>query len=186
MENLNLEQLVKLRTKMILEGKDIKNINYLIESKEEEYSTYITEDVSGTGGPSGAVTSSATGVGGGGVAYSNANIGGMGAVVSPQPSSFAGVTTEPGYSAGGGKSGSGDIGVPYNAGGKKVFQKVSSDNRRGSNRRRKNKVLAGLKQALGKKLDFTYGEGGSPKGGKIMSFDNFKKDNLSKVTKVSQ
>jgi hypothetical protein len=65
----------------------------------------------------------------------------MGSVVSPQPSMFAGVTTEPGYSDGGGKVGSGDISVPYNPGGrKKVFQKISADNRKGTNKRRKNKI----------------------------------------------
>lgn len=183
MKNLNLVELVELRTKMILEGKDVKEINYLIESKEEEYSNYLLEG--STGGPGGAVTSSAIGTGGGGVAYGNTNIGGSGDVRSSQPSSFAGVTTEPGYSAGGGKSGT-DIGVPYNAGGTKMFQKVPVDNRRGSNKRRKNKMIAGLKQSIGKKIDFTYGEGGAPKSGKIMSFDNFKKDSLSKVTKIKQ
>jgi hypothetical protein len=36
-------------------------------------------------------------------------IAGMGAVVSAQPSSQAGVTTDPGYASGGGSTGSGDI-----------------------------------------------------------------------------
>jgi hypothetical protein len=43
-------------------------------------------------------------------AYSGASIAGMGAVVSAQPSSQAGVTTDPGYASGGGSTGSGDIG----------------------------------------------------------------------------
>ena len=139
MKNFTLEQLVQLRTKMILEKKDINSINLLIESKELEYSEYIKED-GATGGPSGSVNAASVGYGGGGVAYANAATGGMGAVTAAQPANTAGVTTEPGYTAGGGKTGS-DIGVPYNAGGTKVFQKVPADNRTGasSNRRRKNK-----------------------------------------------
>jgi hypothetical protein len=43
-KNLNIEQLVELRTKMILEGQKLDEINSLIESKEIEYSSYIKED----------------------------------------------------------------------------------------------------------------------------------------------
>jgi len=42
-------------------------------------------------------------------AYSGGSVAGMGAVVSAQPSAQSGVTTEPGYSSGGGSTGSGDI-----------------------------------------------------------------------------
>ena len=110
----------------------------------------------------------------------------MGSVVSPQPSMFAGVTTEPGYSSGGGKEGSGDVSVPYNPGGrKKVFQKIAVDNRKGSNKRRKNKMIQGLKNIFSQKQDYTSGQGKS-KSGKIMNFDSFSKDDLNKVTKVKQ
>ena len=101
MKNFTLEQLVQLRTKMILEKKDINSINLLIESKELEYSEYIKED-GATGGPSGSVNAASVGYGGGGVAYANAATGGMGAVTAAQPANTAGVTTEPGYTAGGG------------------------------------------------------------------------------------
>jgi hypothetical protein len=99
---------------------------------------------------------------------------------------FAGVTTEPGYSAGGGSVGSGDISVPYNPGGrKKVFQKIPVDNRKGTNKRRKNKMIQGLKNIFSQKQDYTAGQGGS-KPSKIMNFDKFSKDDLNKVTRVKQ
>jgi hypothetical protein len=182
--NLNIEELVELRTKMILEGKDVSQINFLIDCKESEYLNYLFED-GATGGPSGAAGAASIGMGGGGVAYGNAAIGGMGAVVAAQPSNNAGVTTEPGYSAGGGKTGSGDIGVPYNAGGTKVFQKMPVDNRKGSNKRRKNKILAGLKSVFANRQDFTSGQG-KDKPKRVMNFDNFTKDELSKVTRNKQ
>jgi hypothetical protein len=186
MKNFTLEQLVQLRTKMILEKKDINSINLLIESKELEYSEYIKED-GATGGPSGSVNAASVGYGGGGVAYANAATGGMGAITAAQPANTAGVTTEPGYTSGGGKTGSGDIGVPYNAGGTKVFQKVPADNRTGAstNRRRKNKMLAGLKSVFAKRQDFTASQGKrtSPK---VMNFNDFQKDKINTVTKIDQ
>jgi hypothetical protein len=124
-------------------------------------------------------------MGGGGVAYSNAATGGMGAVVAAQPSTNTGVTTEPGYSSGGGKTGSGDVSVPYNTGGTKVFQKVPIDNRKGSNKRRKNKILAGLKSVFSNRQDFTAGQG-KEKPSKLMSFDSFSKEELNKVTHNKQ
>jgi hypothetical protein len=183
MKNFTLEQLVQLRTKMILEKKDINSINLLIESKELEYSEYIKED-GATGGPSGSVNAASVGYGGGGVAYANAATGGMGAVTAAQPANTAGVTTEPGYTAGGGKTGT-DISIPYNAGGTKMFQKAPVDNRRGTNKRRKNKVLAGLKSVFANRQDFTAGQA-KDKPKRVMNFDSFSKDELSKVTKVKQ
>lgn len=183
--NLNLEELIELRANFLREGIDTKNISLMIDCKEAEYVIGIKEDVSGTGGPGGAAGAASIGIGGGGVAYGNAAIGGMGAVVSAQPSNNTGVTTEPGYTMGGGKSGSGDIGVPYNTGGNKVFQKIKVDNRKGTNRRRKNKVLAGLKSALMSRKDFMAGQG-EAKPKKLMSFDTFSKDELEKVTRVKQ
>ena len=41
---MSIEELVELRTKMILEKKNIKEINSIIESKEREYVEYIMED----------------------------------------------------------------------------------------------------------------------------------------------
>jgi hypothetical protein len=184
-KNLSLEELFTLRTKMILEGKDIERISDLILEREQDYVNYLYEDTA-TGGPSGAAGAASVGYGGNGVGYSNATTAGMGSVVSPQPSMFAGVTTEPGYSAGGGKEGSGDISVPYNPGGrKKVFQKIPVDNRKGSSKRRKNKMIQGLKNIFSQKQDYTAGQGNN-KPSKIMNFDSFSKGDLNKVTKVKQ
>jgi len=183
--NLSLEDLFKLRSDMILENKNVDEINKIIFLKEIDYVKFINEDTA-TGGPSGAVGAGSVGYGGNGVAYTNATTAGMGSVVSPQPSMFAGVTTEPGYSQGGGSVGSGDVSVPYNPGGrKKVFQKVPVDNRKGTNKRRKNKMIQGLKNIFSQKQDYTAGQGNS-KPSKIMNFDNFSKEDLNKVTRVKQ
>jgi hypothetical protein len=179
--NLSLEKLFELRSEKYLKGEDITEISEQIYFSEKEYLKYINEDTSATGGPSGAVGSSTVGYGGNGVAYSNASVSGMGNVSSPQPSLFAGVTTEPGYSSSGGKVGSGDISIPYNPGGrKKVFQKVAIDNRKGSNKRRKNKILQNLKNIFSKKQDYTTDQGVS-KPSKIMNFDSFSKGDLNKL-----
>jgi hypothetical protein len=185
LKNLSIEELFELRGEMILEGKNTSKISDLILEKESQYLNYINEDTA-TGGPSGAAGAATVGYGGNGVGYANATTAGMGAVVSPQPSMFAGVTTEPGYSAGGGSVGSGDISVPYNPGGrKKVFQKIAVDNRKGTNKRRKNKMIQGLKNIFSQKQDYTAGQGNS-KPSKIMNFDNFSKDDLNEVTRVKQ
>lgn len=184
LHNLNLEQLFELRSRFLLEGKDTKEISFIIDCKESQYIDSIFED-GATGGPAGSVGASSIGIGGNGVAYSNASIAGMGAVVSSQPSTNAGVTTEPGYTSGGGQIGSGDIGVPLNAGGTKVFQKIPVDNRKGNSKRRKNKMLAGLKTAIMNRQDFTAGQG-KVKPSKVMNFDNFSKSELNKVTHIKQ
>jgi hypothetical protein len=184
-QNLTLEQLIELRGNLVREGKDSSEISFLIDCKESEYLFSLFEDVSGTGGPAGSAGAATIGIGGGGVAYGNAAFGGMGAVVSAQPSNNTGVTTEPGYTAGGGKTGSGDVSVPYNTGGTKMFQKIPVDNRKGSNKRRKNKMLAQLKGALLNRQDFTKGQGDS-KPKKLMNFDSFSKDDLNKIKKVNQ
>lgn len=183
---LSLPQLFDLRGQMISEGLDTDPISNLIQMREQEYIDSIYEDVSGTGGPAGSAGAASIGMGGGGVGYANAAIGGMGAVTAAQPSIYAGSTMEPGFSAGGGRTGSGDVSVPYNTGGNKVFQKIAApDNRKGSNKRRKNKILQGLKNIFSQKQDYTSGQGKS-KPGKIMNFDSFSKDDLNKVTKVKQ
>jgi hypothetical protein len=172
LSKLNIEQLVKLRTNLILEGKDISDINLLIDRKEAEYINYIFED-GATGGPAGSAGAASIGIGGGGVAFSNASTSGMGDVISSQPSNNTGVTTEPGYTNGGGKTGSGDVSS-------NLRRKV--DNRKGTSKRRKNKILAGLKSALSNRQDFTAGQGKDrPK--RVMNFDNFTKDQTNVVKK---
>ena len=180
MDNLSLYELFSIRSEMIKSGLSVDKINKIIENKESQYRREINEDVSATGGPSGAVGGSS--VGSTGVAMANASISGMGNVVSSQPSSYSGVTMDPGYSAGGGITGSGDISVPYNTGGKKVFQKVptrkSDDNRFGTSKRRKSKMIGALK-TMKKASEMKPSK-------KLMRFDDFSKDNLMKITKVKQ
>lgn len=179
-ENLNIEQLYHLRGEMVKSGEDTSEINFLIDCQESEYYLSLKEDTSATGGPSGAVGGV---VSSGGVAFGNASISGTGAVTAAQPSNNAGVTSDPSFAAGGGTIGSGDIGFPYNAGPNKAFQKIPVDNRKGSNKRRKNKMLAGLKQTIMSRQDFTAGQGDS-KPKKLMDFDSFSKGEINKVTKV--
>lgn len=180
-QDLSLYELMNLKYYMIAEGRDVRQIDKLIERKETQ-NLGLYEDTSGTGGPAGSSGAASIGMGGGGVAYGSAATSGMGGVVSSQPSAFSGVTTDPGYSAGGGSVGSGDLSVPYNPGGrKKVFQKIPVDNRKGTNKRRKNKMLSGLKQVMGKKFDFTAGQG-QAKPKKVMNWETFSKEELSRVT----
>lgn len=181
LENLSIEELFDIRSKMFRDKQDISKISDIILEKERNYIDNVLNEDTATGGPSGAVASSNVGYGGSGVALANASIGGMGPVVSAQPSQFAGVTTEPGYTLGGGKVGSGDVSVPYNpGGGKKLSQKISA-NLRGTNKRRRGKLMGSLKNVFSKKQDFT-GVQSKPK--KIMSFDNFNKEELNKVTRI--
>jgi hypothetical protein len=179
MNNLSLYELVSIKNEMLKKGLNVDKINKIIENTENKYIREINEDVSATGGPSGAVGGSS--VGSSGVAMANASISGMGNVVSSQPSSYSGVTTDPGYSAGGGTIGSGDISVPYNTGGKKVFQKIptrKTDDRFGTNKRRKSKMMGALK-TMKKASEMKPSK-------KLMRFDDFSKDNLMKVTKVKE
>jgi hypothetical protein len=146
------------------------------------YRDFCLNEDDSTGGPAGAVASSSVGGGGNGVAYSNASIGGMGSVVAAQPSIYAGVTLDPGYSLGGGTVGSGDISIPYNSGPMKVFQKIKNplDSRRGSAKRRRNKEVEELKNALSPKKDYTASKGVNKM--KIVSFDKFKEMSKEPLT----
>ena len=156
-KNLEIQNLFEIRTKMILENKNVSEINRLIENKEMEYVRYLTED-------DGAAS---IGMGGNGVAYSNAAIGGMGAVVAAQPSNNTGTTIDPGYSSGGGLIGSGDISGGFNS------------------KRRKNKMLANLKSAFSKKQDYTSGQS-KVRTKKVMNFDDFSKNDMNTITRVTQ
>lgn len=181
--NKSLPELFELREQFLREGLSIDKITEIILTKEQEYVNSILED-----GPGGAAAAASTGVGGGGVGYANASIGGMGAVISSQPSQNAGATLDPNFSSGGGRVGSGDISVAYNPGGrKKVFQKLPAklDNRRGSSKRRRNKMIQGLKNILSQRQDYTSGEG-EVKKGNIMNFNKFSAEQVNKVTKVKQ
>ena len=182
---MSLEELFTLRGQLLTEGLDIDLLSEIILQKEDEYVKSIMED-----GPGGAAAAASIGIGGNGVAYANASTSGLGNVVNAQPSSYAGATTGDAYTKGGGFDGSGDtsINVPYNPGGrKKMFQKLAAPmtDRKGSSKRRRNKILRGLKDTFSMKQDYTAGQGKS-KPGKIMNFDSFSKDDLNKVTRVKE
>jgi hypothetical protein len=185
-----LEKLYSKRQDLILEGINIDEINSLIREEENAYSEYLKENTSAPGGP-GAVSS--------GVAFSTGVTLGMGAATSPQASSYAGVTTEPGYSAGGGEVGT-TISMPYSTSisskdsPKRIISQKDPLNK-GRKDRRNSKMLTGLKAALkSRKQDFTakqaqvpnFSAPTTPKSSKILSWDNFTKDNLNKVTKVKE
>ena len=191
LDQLDIEKLVELRTKMILEKESTSEINRIIDRKEREYSMMIREefDTSATGGPAGAST------GGdcfsGGVALGNASIGGMGAVTAAQPSSYAGSTIGSDWSDHGGTTGSGDISNPF-PGPDKMYQKTPTKEmgknhgpRTGKKSREKKLDLKAIKNALSKKQDYTVGSE-RPGTKKVMNFDDFQKSSLTKVTKVNQ
>jgi hypothetical protein len=48
LSELNIEELVEKRTRLILEGKSTSDINLLIDKKEQEYILSVVEDTSGT------------------------------------------------------------------------------------------------------------------------------------------
>ena len=113
-----------------------------------------------------------------GDACANASGSGMGAVVSAQPSTNSGVTTEPGYSAGGGTIGSGDISNPMNG---NNIRKTSPRN----NSRRRKRMVASLKNFKSQKDAAEKEEDqGTVKSKKIMNFDSFSKNKFDKVTKI--
>jgi hypothetical protein len=161
---------------------DKKLVKDLISKKEQ-----LLEDTSATGGPAGSVGSSSVGYGGSGVSLANATIPGMGPVQSSTPSHFPGALTGVNWISGGGKSGSGDISVPYNpSGANRVFQKIPSFSKNKKNSdpnvitkksRTKGIDMKGLRDQLKNKKS----------SGKIMNFNDFeKKDITTKVTKVKE
>jgi hypothetical protein len=175
LKDLKIEELVKVRTQIMLEGKSTKTINRVIDEKEREYTQSLFEDTSATGGSAGAVTSGGVG-----------SIG-MGAVTSPQPSSLAGATTGSAWSGNGGTIGSGDISNPLNMGPNKMYQKTPTGEmgkdhgaRTGKKKRERKIDFKALKNVFAQKQDFTATKGVK----KVMNFNDFKKQDLNKVTKV--
>jgi hypothetical protein len=126
--------------------------------------------------------------GGGTSATGGTSVGGMGAVVNAQPSGLAGQTIGTNWASGGGTVGSGDISVPYNPSGTNRMQQkipVMGSNhgpRTGKKSREKKLDLKALKNVFAKRQDFT---GGQAKNGekKVMSFDDFKKNDINTIKK---
>lgn len=150
--------------------KENKRIPQLIHSMlaQEYVPVEVNEDTSATGGPA---------------------VGGMGAVVSANPSSFAGATIGTSYSSGGGTVGSGDVGVPYNAGGQQAMQKVPAPMGKGHGAQtgKKSRIkkldMKALKDIFAKRQDYTAGEGNADRPSKVMDFDAFQKADITSVKK---
>lgn len=131
--------------------------------------------------------------GGGTSATGGPSVGGMGAVVNAQPSGLAGQTIGPNWASNGGSIGSGDISVPYNpSGANRVFQKIPAPGfemgkdhgpRTGKKSRTKRLDMKTLKNIFAKKQDYTAGQGDVKKEPKVMSFDNFLKNDVNTVKK---
>ena len=171
MENLSLMELYQMKWRMIKEN--LKDDELMIEilSTIQNKETKLLEDTSATGGPS---------------------IGGMGAVVSSQPSGLAGATIGTNWASGGGTEGSGDVSIPYNPSGvNRVFQKLPMGKdhgpRTGKKSRTKKLDIKALKDIFAKRQDFTAGESEREKGvkgkGKVMSFNNFLKNDFNTIKK---
>lgn len=191
LNHLNIEELFSLRSKLILENasdKEIGILNRIIDRKEKDYSKFLNEDTSATGGPAGSVSGGS--VGSGGVSYSNNVGGGMGPVVNAQPSSLAGSTIGADWADNGGTIGSGDVSVPYpGSTGKKdqtMFQKIEMGKNHGARTGKKSRIkkldLKALKNVFAKRQDFTTG---ASTGRKVLNFQDFQKDSINKVTKAS-
>jgi hypothetical protein len=170
MKEMSLYQLYSIKEKMEQEN-DSNSKNYIRLCEEISNIEKIMEDTSATGGPAGSV-------------------GGMGAVVSAQPSGLAGQTIGTSWASGGGTVGSGDISVPYNPGGSNRMQQkipVMGSNhgpRTGKKSREKKLDIKALKDVFARRQDFTAGQTRSGEK-KVMSFDNFKKDDVNKIKKES-
>ena len=170
MKKMSLYQLYSIREKME-EQDDSNSPNYIKLCEEISNIEKLMEDTSATGGPAGSV-------------------GGMGAVVSAQPSGLAGQTIGTSWASGGGTVGSGDISVPYNPGGSNRMQQkipVMGSNhgaRTGKKSREKKLDIKALRDVFARRQDFTSGQTRSGEK-KVMSFDNFKKDDVNKIKKES-
>ena len=167
MKEMSLYQLYSIREKMEQEN-DSNSKNYIRLCEEISNIEKTMEDTSATGGPAGSV----------------------GAVVSAQPSGLAGATIGTNWASGGGTVGSGDISVPYNPGGANRMQQkipVMGSNhgaRTGKKSREKKLDIKALKDVFARRQDFTAGQTRSGEK-KVMSFDNFKKDDVNKIKKES-
>ena len=177
MKELNLIDLYNLRRRYIKESycqEMMDEINEAIHQKEAIFET------SATGGLA---------VGGAGVVSTGMLTPGLGPVSSSQPSMFAGSTIDPAFSAGGGQSGSGDIGMPLNTGPMGVYQKTPAGmtqqhGPRGSskNRREKKLDMKTLRNIFAKKVQSESEP--TTRTSRVMNFDDFAKDQFTKIQKI--
>jgi hypothetical protein len=168
---MSLYQLYLLKEKMEQENLSSEEGYLQLCEKISNRERILEEDTSATGGPAGSV-------------------GGMGAVVNAQPSGLAGQTIGTSWASHGGTTGSGDVSVPYNpSGSNRVFQKIPAPSmgsnhgaRTGKKSREKKLDLKALKDIFAKRQDFTAGQNKNGEK-KVMSFDNFQKNDINKIKK---
>ncbi len=164
---MNLQQLYLIKESMEKENLN-ESSHYQKVCEKIDKLQNLLEDTSATGGPS---------------------VGGMGAVVNSQPSGLAGATIGPNWATTGGRTGSGDVSVPYNpSGSNRVFQQMPMGKdhgpRTGKKSRTKKLDLKALKDVFAKRQDFTSGQSKSGEK-KVMNFNDFKKDDINKIKKES-
>jgi len=107
-------------------------------------------------------------------------------------SGLGGQTIGTSWASGGGGE-PGQISVPYNpSGSNRVFQKIAAPEmgknhgaHTGKKSREKKLDMKTLKSMFARKQDYTAGEGEVKRPSKVMSFDNFAKDDISAVKKES-
>ena len=108
-------------------------------------------------------------------------------------SGLAGQTIGTSWASGGGPEEPGQISVPYNpSGANRVFQKIAAPEmgknhgaHTGKKSREKKLDMKTLKSMFSKRQDYTAGEGEVERTSKVMSFDNFTKDDINSVKKES-
>lgn len=185
LENLPIKNLKKLEKEIKFElsndpgDEDEQKEEFLsllkdvIDNKEE----IVKEDATGGSG----------GDAGGGTAYATStNVSGMGSVVSAQPSSQAGAAA-----TGDGTEGSGDIGVPLhvytkNAAGMTGNKALKMGKTKGGKRRNK-KLTNALADFVKKHKNKKQGNlSGKTSDTKLMNFQDFVKDNTTKVKRVKK
>jgi len=108
-------------------------------------------------------------------------------------SGLGGQTLGTSWASGGGPEEPGQISVPYNpSGANRVFQKIATPEmgknhgaHTGKKSREKKLDMKTLKSMFAKRQDYTAGEGEVERTSKVMSFDNFAKDDINSVKKES-
>ena len=180
MKDLSLKQLYKLYRKALLENSSEGDLDIILELINQQE---LNETTSATGGPSGAVGASAVGYGGGGVPLRST----VGPVPSNNPPRSSGNLS--GLDWINNPSQSKDIETPFNPSGpNRVFQKIPSPMGKGHGARtgKKSRVkpldLKSLRNVLKNKNKQTD----MKRTGKVMNFDDFQKDEITKVTKVKE
>jgi hypothetical protein len=107
-------------------------------------------------------------------------------------SGLGGQTIGTSWASGGGDE-PGQVSIPYNpSGSKRVFQKVAAPEmgknhgaHTGKKSREKKLDMKTLKSMFARRQDYTAGEGEIDRPSKVMSFDNFAKDDMNTVKKES-